>query len=74
VRRLEQRTQYGTGPTAIFDEWGPADEETQNDFERHVRNFGDSDDVARRFVRSWNATAKRHGDWTRIRSVEVDEE
>jgi hypothetical protein len=69
-RRLEQRVVH---PNGITEEWGPADRETVEVYERHIRNFGDREGLVRQFVRAWNETAKRHGDWTRIRSVEEDE-
>lgn len=69
-RRLEQRTQYGEGANAIFDEWGPADEETQREFDRACYTEGD----VRRFVREWNRKAKDRGDNTRIRSVSDEDE
>ena len=68
-RKLESRTQYGEGPTAIFDEWGPTDDETQREFDRTVY----SEAEARRFVREWNKAAKARGDNTRIRSVAEDD-
>jgi hypothetical protein len=68
-RKLESRTQYGEGPSAFFDEWGPADHETQREFDRTAY----SETEARRFVREWNKAAKARGDNTRIRSVAEDD-
>lgn len=65
-RRIEQRVVYAPD---LADEWGPADDETQNAANREC--VTDKDFV--RFVRTWNAAARARGDSTRIRSVEEEE-
>lgn len=67
IRRLEQRTTYAPD---LADEWHPVDEDTQRAADRVC--FTEAD--YRRFVRDWNAVAKKDGNNTRIRSVPNDEE